>query len=428
MLTVKSVNEVFEIIKDNFSNYQLESETISLLETPSLLKIPGRVLDETIIAGENIPAFDKSAVDGYAVIAEDTFGASDAIPAQLVKGPPVQMGESPGSPLSPGTACYIPTGGQLPPGANGVVMVEYSDDYGDEYVYLNKAAAPGAHIIFTGDDIKEGQTLLTRGKKLIPADMGLLCALGITEIKVKRKIKAAIIATGDEIIPIDKKPAGSQVRDINSYVLFAGLAEYAGYSVQPVMYGIQGDDYEQIRLTVSKALSENDLVLISGGSSAGNKDETANIIAGLGEPGVLVHGIAVKPGKPTIIGRIGTKPVLGLPGHPASAFMTFTIFITALLDTMSGENKTGTKMTERPHVEARVMENYPSNNGREEYVPVELIREKEGFCARALLGKSGQISLMARAGGYIHISRDKEGLMAGEKVQVILAPGAAYGL
>jgi molybdopterin molybdotransferase len=414
MLNVKSVEEVFGLITEEFSEYPLESETVSLLEAP------GRVLAQEIVAEEAIPAFDKSAVDGYAVIATDTFGASEAIPAQLLKGPPVEMGHVPDIKLTPGTACYIPTGGQLPPGADGVVMVEYSDDYGDEYIYLNKAAAPGAHIIFAGDDIQRGDILLRPGKKLSPADIGMLAALGINQVQVKRCLKAGILATGDEIIPIEQKAIGSQVRDINSYVLYGALK---AHKVEPVMYGIAGDEFERLGTLASKALEENDLLLISGGSSAGTKDETAKIIESLGEPGVLVHGIAVKPGKPTIIGKCETKAVLGLPGHPASAFMICTIFVTALLDTLMGAEQAG-----RPRLRARLKENYPSNSGREEYVPVALYRDREDLWAEALLGKSGQIRLMSRADGYIHINREKEGLMKGDSVEILLAPGAAYGV
>ena len=415
MLNVKSVDEVFRIIKEEFSEYTLESERVSLLEAP------GRVLAQEIVAEEDIPSFNKSAVDGYAVIASDTFGASEAIPAQLLKGPQVEMGTAPKTALTPGTACYIPTGGQLPSGADGVVMVEYSDDYGDEYIYLNTPAAPGAHIIFAGDDIRAGDLLLQPGKRLTPADTGMLAALGVERVQVKRRLKAGILATGDEIIPVQQTPVGSQVRDINSYVVYGALK---AHNVAPVMYGIAGDQFEQIRTIVLKALAENDLVLISGGSSAGAKDETVKIIQSLGEPGVLVHGIAVKPGKPTIIGKCGLKAVLGLPGHPASAFMICTIFVTALLDTLTGVAHAG-----HPQIRARVKENYPSNSGREEFVPVALSRDCEGgVLAEALLGKSGQIRLMAQADGYIHISREKEGLMKGDAVEVLLAPGAAYGI
>ncbi|PID56359.1 molybdopterin molybdenumtransferase MoeA [candidate division KSB3 bacterium] len=412
MLNVKSVEDVFRILTQEFSEYSLETETVPLLEAA------GRVLAREIVAEEHIPAFDRSTVDGYAVISRDTSAACEANPAQLLKGPPVEMGSRPAMNLTPGMACYIPTGGQLPPGADGVVMVEQSDDYGDEYIYLRAAAAPGAHIIFAGDDMKKGELLFRCGKQIRPADLGVLAALGVDRVPVKRTLKAGIVVTGDEIVPIDQLPTGSQVRDINSYVLY-GLLK--AYHVEAVMYGIIGDSCEAIETIARKALKENDLLLISGGSSAGEKDETAKVIDRLGKPGVLVHGIAVKPGKPTIIGRCGAKAVLGLPGHPASALTIATIFVTALLEAMMGRER-----TRNLRLRARIRENYPSNSGREEYVPAALCRDKHEVWADVLPGTSGQIGFMSRADGYIHIRREQEGLMQGDCAEVLLAPGAGY--
>jgi molybdopterin molybdotransferase len=406
MLEVKTVDEVFQIISEEFSGYPLDDESVSILQAN------GRILGEDIISPENVPPFNRSSVDGYAVIASDTFGASESMSAQLLKTDPVEMGITPTSPVKRGSAAYIPTGGELPRNADAVVMVEYTEDHNDEFIYINRPVAPGNNVVLTGDDIRSGGIVFHSGKILKTADIGVLASIGVTQVKVKRKLKAGIISTGDEIIPIDKKPEGSQVRDINSYFLYASLKEY---NAEPVIYGIIPDEFEKIKSIASKAINECDLICISGGSSAGEKDETVKIIESLGAPGVLVHGIAVKPGKPTIIGKAHKKPVIGLPGHPASAFMIYSIFVTTIMDTMNS-----VQQNPKRSASAVLSQNYPSNTGREEFVPVKLSVKNGRFTAHPVFGKSGQIKMLADADGYIHIKRETEGLMANQQVEVIL--------
>ena len=406
MLEVKTVNEVFKIIGEQFSGYPIETESIQLLEAR------GRILAEDIISPENVPAFTRSSVDGYAVFASDTFGASDAMSVQLLKSTPVEMGITTQNPLKRGDAAYIPTGGELPKNADAVVMIEYTEENNDEFIYINKPVAPGNNVVLTGDDIKINSAVFNSGKKLKTADTGVLASIGIDKVKVKRKLKVGIIATGDEIVPIEQKPVNAQVRDINSNILYAALKEY---NAEPVMYGIIGDNFEKIKSVAANALKECDVLCISGGSSAGEKDETVKIIESLGDPGVLVHGIAVKPGKPTIIGKAGNKPVIGLPGHPASAFIIYSIFVTNLLDTMTAALQNSKKI-----IAAVLSQNYPSNTGREEFVPVKLDIENDKFIAHPVFGKSGQIKMLSDADGYIHIKRGTEGLMANHPVKVIL--------
>ena len=406
MLEVKTVDEVFKIIGEQFSGYPLEAELISILDSC------GRILAEDIISPENVPAFTRSSVDGYAVFASDTFGASDAMSVQLLKSTPVEMGITPQNPLKRGDAAYIPTGGELPKNADAVVMIEYTEENNDEFIYINKPVAPGNNVVLTGDDIKINSAVFDSGKKLKIADTGVLASIGIHKVKVKRKLKVGIIATGDEIVPIEQKPVNAQVRDINSNILYAALKEY---NAEPVMYGIIEDNFEKIKSVAANALEECDVLCISGGSSAGEKDETVKIIESLGDPGVLVHGIAVKPGKPTIIGKAGSKPVIGLPGHPASAFIIYSIFVTNLLDTMTDALQNSKKI-----IAAVLSQNYPSNTGREEFVPVKLDIENDKFIAHPVFGKSGQIKMLSDADGYIHIKRGTEGLMANHPVKVIL--------
>lgn len=406
MLEVKTVDEVFNIIQGEFSSYQPGTEEVSLHEAC------GRILAEDIISPENVPAFNRSSVDGYAVFAQDTFGASETMSAQLLKAAPVEMGITPRDPLKKGHAAYIPTGGELPMNADSVVMVEFTEDNNDEYIYINKPVAPGNNVVLIGDDVKVNSVIFRAGKKLKVADIGVLASIGIHEISVKRKLKVGIIATGDEIIPVENKPHGSQVRDINSCLLYTSLKEH---DTEPVMYGIISDNYDRIKSAAAKALEECDILCISGGSSAGEKDETARIIGSLGEPGVLVHGIAVKPGKPTIIGKAHNKPVIGLPGHPASAFMIYSIFVTRILDAMSSVSQDTENFTN-----AILSENYPSNTGREEFLPVKLEVTKSICIAHPVLGKSGQIKILSDADGYVHIKRGTEGLMANQVVEVKL--------
>ena len=406
MLEVKTVDEVFVIIREQFSGYPLEIESVSILDAC------GRILAEDIISPENVPPFTRSSVDGYAVIASDTFGASEAMSVQLLKSTPVEMGAVPQDPLKRGCAAYIPTGGQLPQDAEAVVMIEYTEDNNDEYIYINKPVAPGNNVVLTGDDIKEKSHVFNAGRRLKIADIGVLASVGIHHVNVKRKLRVGIISTGDEIVPVEKEPVNAQVRDINSNILYAALKEY---NAEPVLYGIVEDNFEKIKSVVSNAIKECDLLCISGGSSAGEKDETVKIIDSLGDPGVLVHGIAVRPGKPTIIGRAYNKPVIGLPGHPAAVFMIYSIFVTKIMDTMNSASQDSKKV-----ITAIVSQNYPSNTGREEFLPAKLEIINDIFIAHPVFGKSGQIRMLSIADGYIHIKRGSEGLMANRPVELIL--------
>lgn len=406
MFNVKSVNEVFEIIEKVFKGYQLECETIEINYAV------GRICVETLVSTEDIPGFNRSSVDGYAVMASDTFGSGDSCPAQLKLAGEIKMGEEADVHLSKGEAIYVPTGGQIPHNADAVVMIEYTDNFDDGFIYINKSVAPGNNLVFKGDDIKSGSAVIKPGARIRPQDIGVLAALGVTHISVKRLVRVGIISTGDEIVDIKNKPEGSEVRDINSYFLHAGIMEYG---CEPVMYGICEDDFDKIKCKVDLALKECDIVLISGGSSVGLKDQTMEVINSLGLPGVLVHGIAVKPGKPTILGKIGDKAVVGLPGHPAAAYIVFKVFVLKIIDALSDSEAKGSSV-----IRAKMAHNYPSNNGREEFVTVRMEASHDGFLAHPLFGKSGLISLVSQADGFIRIGRECEGIEEGKEVEVIL--------
>ncbi|SHE46040.1 gephyrin-like molybdotransferase Glp [Alkalibacter saccharofermentans] len=406
MFEVKTVKETFGIIEDNFSDYDLDGEWVGIHEALD------RVVCKDIIANEDMPPFNRSSVDGYCVVAADTFGVSEAMPAQLKLVGEVGMGEKPGFAIKRGESAYVPTGGQLPSGADAMVMMEYSEDFKDGDIFLNKPAAPGNHIVYKGDDVKEGTLVIKKGRRLRAQDIAILAGLGYEKVKVYKKLKIGIISTGDEVIGIGDKPEGAQIRDINTYSIDS-LSKKMG--MEPVRFGIVKDVYDDIEKVVNESLESCDITVVSGGSSVGTKDVTVKVIESLGKPGVLLHGIAVKPGKPTILGKAKGKAVIGLPGHPASAFMIFQVFVSRLAKTME---KSGDGL--HPFVEATVDINYPSNNGREEYLAVSLREGKDRCIASPVFGKSGMISLMTQADGFVHISRGSEGLNKGQKVKVNL--------
>jgi molybdopterin molybdotransferase len=334
------------------------------------------------------------------------------MPVQLELVGEVQMGEKPDFIVGRGKSAYVPTGGYLPEGADSMVMVEYSEDFGDGDIFLNKPAAPGNHIVYKGDDVKEGALVIKKGRRLRAQDIAVLAGLGYEKVKVFKKLKIGIISTGDEVIEIKSTPQGAQIRDINTYSIMA-LSQMMG--MEAVSFGIVKDVYEYIESKVKESMEQCDITVVSGGSSMGTKDVTVKVIESLGKPGVLLHGIAVKPGKPTIVGKANGKAVIGLPGHPASAFMIFQVFVSKLAKWMESESENMS-----PFVEAIMDSNYPSNNGREEYLAVSLEEKGSGYISSPVFGKSGMISLMTQADGYIHISRGSEGLNKGQKVKVNL--------
>ena len=407
MLHVKTPEEVLALIKEEFSPLTDRTETVSLFDTM------GRVLARDICATEYVPDFDRSTVDGYAVRARDTFGCSDAIPAILPQTHEVLMGEGADFTLEPETCCAVPTGGAIPKGADSVVMVEYTEDYGDGTIGIGKAAAPGQNMIFRGDDVCPGKLILKKGQVLSSQDIGALAAIGQVEVPVVKKLTVGVISTGDELVPPDVKPGPGQIRDVNSPMLQAMLT---GWGVQVINYGIVIDDEPKLRAMVEKAVAECDAVLLSGGSSVGVKDAACRIIQSMGE--LLLHGIAMKPGKPTILGKTGTKPLVGLPGHPVAAYFITKLFVLPLLGRLMDRDMTAYTTT------AYLTESVGANHGRAQYHSCRL-EEKEGkLWAYPIRGKSGLITTLAGAEGYFCIARDCEGLPQGAEIQVTVTTGA----
>jgi molybdopterin molybdotransferase len=373
-------------------------------ERLSLMDAHDRILSADVSANTDIPGFSRSVVDGYAVVAADTTGASEAIPAILRLRGKVAMGIPESPAVDPGGCVYVPTGGILPEGANAVAMVEYSEEVGDD-VLVHRPLAPGENMVARGEDFRSGEVVVHAGTRLSPRDLGVLAAIGCAKVPVSVPPRIGILSTGNELVPVSEVPGPAQVRDANSYLCSAFVRERGGI---PVPFGIVPDDREALKEHLERALNECDAVLLSGGSSKDERDICAATIADMGE--VLIHGIAIAPGKPTIIGRARGKPVIGLPGHPASAFVVLMVIVNELMRAMTGE-RTGPRT-----VAARLAAPVPSARGREDYVRVAFA---EGM-AIPLFGKSGLLNTLVKSKGVIKVPASREGLEPGEEVEVIL--------
>lgn len=398
MLNVVSFEDAIRITED-FSLPLQKTEKLSVSQCL------GRVLAADVVSDENIPPFNRSTVDGYAVIASDTFGASESTPSMLTVIGEVLMGQRADAVVESGSCVKISTGGMLPAGADSVVMVEHTDKLIDDTCLIFKAVSPFQNVTKAGDDVFVGQKVINKGTRINSRHIGILCALGITEVECAGKIKVGIISSGDELVPVEETASHGKIRDINSRFL-SSLMEESGFDA--VEYGIVKDDFNQLYNCLQKAADECDIVLISGGSSAGSKDMTAAVIEKNGE--VFFHGIAVKPGKPTIFGKVNNKPVFGLPGHPAAAYL---IAKTVVINMLKFCNKAADTTVS---IKAEITESISSNHGREELVPVVF----ENNLVKPLFFKSGLVSLLSTADGYIVIPRNKEGVFKGENVTVHL--------
>jgi molybdopterin molybdotransferase len=373
----------------------------------------GRVLAEDLVSPDDLPSFPRSTMDGFAVRAADTFGASEGLPAYLSVVGEVLMGRAPTTTVSIAQAARIATGGMIPPGADAVVMVENTQEVDASTIEVVRPVAPGENVIAVGEDVQTGTPLVPSGQVLRPQDLGGLLALGIVEVEVAARLKVAILGSGDEVVAPDQEPGPAQIRDINSYTL-AALVRRIGH--EPVLFGVVPDVYEALESTARTALAQADVVVISAGSSVSTRDMTAQVIAGLGEPGVLVHGVSLKPGKPTILAMAAGKPVFGLPGNPVSCMVTFDLFVAPTLYRLSGcpEPPAGTTVT------ARLARNLASAPGREDYVQVRLERRDGALWADPVFGKSNLIYTLVRSDGLVKIPLDTAGLSQGELVDVRL--------
>lgn len=374
-------------------------------ETVPLEEAAGRVLAGDVSAETDLPGFARSTVDGYAVRAGETVGASDALPSVFRMKGRVAMGAGAGFTLGPGECAYVPTGGEVPAGVDAVAMVEYAEALGDE-VLIGRPVAVGENMVLPDEDFAAGEVVVRAGRRLSPQEVGALAAVGRPTVEVRRRPVVGVISTGNEVVPVDAVPGRSEVRDVNSYVCRAFVAERG---CEPRFYGIVRDDEGALRSVLERAAGECDAVLISGGSSKDDRDMGARTIAELGE--VLVHGIALAPGKPTIIGRAASTPVIGLPGHPASAFVVLLVIAGPLLARLSGDE------TDRSRrARGRLAENVPSARGREDYVRVTVSAGE----VRPVFAKSGLLNSLVRADGLLRVPAGREGYEVGDEVEVLL--------
>lgn len=392
----------------------IEERLAGCLTAAEAVELPlalGRVTAEAITAPEDLPPFDRSSVDGFAVRSGDTFGAGESSPAMLAVTGEVRMGQATDLELRSGEAASVPTGGMLPAGADAVVMLEYTEQPDPRTLLVQKMAAPNENVVTRGEDAAAGAVLIESGVRLAPQHIGMLAACGCHRLNVRQKLKVALISSGDELVDIRESPLFGQIRDVNSYSL-AALLEELGCEVERL--GIVRDSYENFLSCLSDAAAYFQMVVISGGSSVGAKDFTVPAMQSLGGPGVLIHGLAVKPGKPTIFGMAGSVPVFGLPGHPVAALVVGSRLISAAVRRMTGQPA----QDRLPGIPAVLSRNVASAPGRDDFVQVRLKPEDRGYVAEPILGKSGLISVMAQADGILHVPAASSGLYAGEAVMI----------
>ncbi|MBI4689099.1 MAG: molybdopterin molybdotransferase MoeA [Nitrospirae bacterium] len=407
---VITVEKALELIFNNLTPI-FPSET-----KPGIEASYNRILSRDILSPEDLPQFSRSTVDGFAVNSSDTFGAAEGLPSYLNLGGEIFMGEKPSFGIKGGTTAKIPTGGMLPDGADAVVMIENTNRIDERLIEIMRPVAPMENVIRAGEDIKEGEMILKKGHCIRPQDVAALAGLGITEVFVYERPAVSIISTGDEIVSARSEIKPGQIRDMNSFNL-AGLISEAGGI--PIMRGIFRDEFGDIKNAARESLKDSAMVLIIGGSSVGTRDVTEAVIKALGEPGVLFHGVAIKPGKPMIGGIISNKPVFGLPGHPAAIPICFEQFVKPTLRRLTGISGKGFR-DKKIIIKARMVKNIASSMGREDHIRVRLEERNNEIWAIPILGKSGLIKTLVEADGIVVIPLRKLGVEQGEIVEVRL--------
>ncbi|MBQ8470241.1 MAG: molybdopterin molybdotransferase MoeA [Clostridia bacterium] len=399
MLNVVTREEAVKIILEQVP----EAAEAELVDLPNAL---GKVVAEDILSPEDLPAYARSTVDGFAVRASDTYGCSEALPAMVTYAGKVLMGEDEKRALPKASCMQVPTGGQVPEGADAVVMVEHTEDLGDQFRYILKAVAPHENVNAKGDDIEQGSVAVPKGTLLEPRHTAVLAALGISQLKVRKPLTVGILSTGDELVDYTETPKGTEIRNINS-VMIASAVRALGCDAK--LYPIVPDEEDALQAAIDTVRKECDFLIISGGSSVGERDNVNRVLSSFGK--VYFHGVALKPGKPTMFAMLeGDVPAFGLPGHTAAAFFTFHLFAKPAILKRYGA------IAVPRYVEAELSQKVPSNHGREEIMAVALENGK----AVPLPAKSGVVSVLSRADGTITIPRDLEGLERGTKVKVLL--------
>lgn len=402
----QTVSQVLQRMHENIVPLE-EKMTVSIEESL------GMILAESLIATDHSPNFIRSTVDGYAVIASDTFGASDTMPAYIKIIGSVEMGEETNICISSGQTVYVPTGGMVPAGADAMCMIEYTENL-NGLLNIYKQVAPIENCIQIGEDVAKGEVILEKGHKIRSQDIAFLASLGITELSVKRRPIVGYLSTGDEVVSYktSQLPIG-KIRDSNVVSVQTACQQM---NCSFVYGGIVQDCEQELSMACQNLLEQVDILVISGGSSVGERDYSFSVLDNLGEPGIYVHGISIKPGKPTLIGQVEKKPILGLPGHPVSATVIFEIFGKEMIRCLLGtkENSLWTRQ------KAKISRNIPSQSGRTDYFRVQLIYENSEWIAYPVFGKSGVLNTLVKSDGLAVIPEEVEGVRAGEWMDVIL--------
>jgi len=404
-------DEAKRAISEQLKPKALGEEEISLLEAYN------RVLKEDVASTMDIPPFSRSTVDGYAVKAEDTFGAEENQPAKLKVCGVVNVGEPPKISLGKGEAAEIVTGAPIPEGADAAVMVEDTDRENAE-LSVYRAVTKNENVMKKGTDIKKGETVLKAGQVLGASEIGVLAAVGMTKVKVFKAPVVAVLSTGAEVTEPGKKLPPGKIYDINAYSLSTAVRESGG---TPVYLGVVPDDKAALRKALEQALVSADLVITSGGVSVGPKDLTPQIVDSLGKPGLIVCGIAVKPGKPTTVALVGRKAVFALPGHPTSALLMFHLLVRPVIRILSSRPE-----SEATTVKAKAGARMFSAKGRRTFVMVKLKRDKSNqlIAEPVETGASGAITTLAKADGFVEIPENQQFVDSGEEIAVALLRSA----
>jgi molybdopterin molybdotransferase len=389
----------------------VETETVLSTEAS------GRVLSVDVGSTCDVPHFDRAMMDGYAVRAEDVSRATAQTPVTLIVTGRVEMGRPAGCVVERGTAVEVGTGAALPDAADAVVMIEYTERLSDTAITVSRPVARYENIMRVGADFAKGEMLFHAGKRMAPKDIAAFISGGVTQVEVFKKPVATLISTGDELVPYDREPAVGQIRESNIAVLAALLERDGGVAVTA---GIVGDEIDELKGAVERGVKSGDMVLISGGSSVGARDLTLAALESFGNSEVLVHGVAMRPGKPTILARIDAKPVIGLPGHPVSSVISYEVVVKPVLDQLAGCRRGVVGGRSGSVVRATLSERVPALTGRDEYIRVRFEREESGLVAVPLGRSSGAVSTLSKADGWVVVDMNSEGIEAGEEVEVTL--------
>lgn len=383
------------------------------VETVATTDALGRITARDTRSPEDLPTFARSAMDGFSVQARDTFGASEGMPALLEVVADIPTGQDSDARIGVGEAAVAYTGGILAHGTDAVVMIERTQPADETSIEVLRPVAPGENVIQVGEDVRAGDTILRAGHRLRAQDIGGLLALGITSVEVRRKPIVAVVSTGDELVEPSATPGRGMIRDINTYTIAARIAQLGA---EAHIAGIAPDEYEPQLEAARAGLEAADALVFSAGSSLSTRDMTAAVFNALGEPGVLVHGISIKPGKPTVIGVAGGKPMFGLPGNPVSALVVFDLIVAPTIHALSGDAAAPYTAA----VSATLTADIPSESGREDYVAVSLTQTADGSEATPVFGKSNLIYTLVNSDGIVQVPLDAGGLYAGAGVMVQL--------